>query len=133
MLIEPLERLTVKTPEGVRTLEPGTTYDLPEPQAEKLLAKVPGKVRVVDPMPSPEGLCFELNANRPDGGQPTPEDFIPSGTRITYRSPLFGELSGEVIEDKGAVVWLWHSIRECEACIPRAWVMGIQKGEPASK
>ena len=109
MLIEPLERLTVKTPEGVRTLEPGRTYNLPEPQAEKLLAKVPGKVRVVEPTPMPEG-------------------FIPAGSTVAYRSPLFGELEAVVIEDKGACVWVWHPLRECEACIPRGWVLRTLEG-----
>jgi len=128
MLIEPLENLTVKLPEGVRTLEPGRTYHLPEPQAEKLLAKVPGKVRVVEPTPMPEGVCFELNANlSPDGTLSATDDFIPSGTRITYRSPLFGELSGEVIEDKGACIWIWHPVRECECAIPRGWITGLNE------
>ena len=126
MLIEPLERLTVKTPEGVRTLEPGKTYNLPEPQAQKLLAKVPGKVRVVEPAePSPEALCFDLNANRPQEGQPSDtQALIPSGTRATYRSPLFGELQAVVIEDRGACVWVWHPLRDCECCIPRGWITG---------
>jgi hypothetical protein len=125
MLIEPLEALTVKLPVGVRTLEPGTTYDLPEPQAEKLLAKAPGRVRVVEPIPTPEGVCFERNANRPDGGQPTPEGFIPAGSTVAYRSPLFGELEAAVIEDRGACVWIWHPIRECECAIPRHWIHGV--------
>ena len=49
MLIEPLESITVKLPGGVRTLEQGKAYNLPTPQAEKLLAKAPDKVRVFKP------------------------------------------------------------------------------------
>ena len=55
----------------------------------------------------PESHAFDLNANiPPDGQSVAPEDFIPTGTRIAYRSPLFGELSGEVLDDRGEVVWI---------------------------
>ncbi len=49
MLIEPLEPLTVRLPEGEQRLLPGRSYSLPVRQAEKLLTKVPGKIRVLKP------------------------------------------------------------------------------------
>ena len=50
MLIEPLQNITVRLPGGVKVLEPGKTYDLPAPQAEKLLALAPERVRVIEPV-----------------------------------------------------------------------------------
>ena len=49
MLIEPLQSLKVRLPKGIQTLEPGHTYDLSDKQAQKLLAKAPGRVKRVLP------------------------------------------------------------------------------------
>jgi len=49
LLIEPLEPLTVRLPEGKKRLLPGKTYPFSNRQAEKLLAKAPDKVRVFKP------------------------------------------------------------------------------------
>ena len=49
MLIEPLEPLTVRLPEGEKRLIPGKTYPLSKQLGEKLLAKAPDKVRVFKP------------------------------------------------------------------------------------
>jgi len=83
----------------------------------------PAKVQAPDP--APESLAFNLNANRPLEGQtPLKEGSIPSGAKVSFQSPLFGDLQGIVIEDRGAVVWVWHPLRECECCIPRGWITG---------
>jgi len=74
---------------------------------------------------TPERLCFELNANRPDGERATPKDFIPAGRIVSYCSPLFGDLEAEVLDDRGECLWVWNPIRECEASIPRSWLTGI--------
>lgn len=125
MLIEPLEPLRVRLPEGECSLEVGKTYDLPSIQAEKLLTMAHGRVRVVTD-PSPETLAFNLNANQsPHAHSLNDEEAIPSGARIRFRSPLFGSLDAIVIEARGAVVWVWHPMRECEACLPRHWVEEI--------
>jgi len=123
MTLQALVNLRLKSAGSVLEVRAGETVDLPQAKGDTLLRKLPGKVRVI-PDPSPE-MAFDLNANfLPDGTLSGTKDFIPSGTRITYRSPLFGEVSGEVIEDKGACVWIWHPIRECECCIPRGWITG---------
>ena len=49
MLIQALESITVKLPQGVRTLEPGKKYDLSTKQVERLLALAPERVRVIKP------------------------------------------------------------------------------------
>lgn len=77
---------------------------------------------------TPERLALDLNANLPTEGQTPPkEGRIPSGSKVSIRSPLFGEIEAVVIADRGAVVWCWHPVRECEACIPRGWITGLNK------
>ena len=49
MLIEALERLEIRVPEGVIQLHPGSPVELTDEQARKLLDRAPGKVRVVIP------------------------------------------------------------------------------------
>jgi len=126
MLIEPMEPLRVRLPEGECSLEAGRIYDLPVLQAQKLLIKAAGKVRVIKQEQSEalpiEQVAFHVNANlshmKVAGGQ----DVYPVGSKITYRSPLFGFLEAEVLDDRGEIVWIWHPIRQCEACIPRSWI-----------
>ena len=131
MLIEPLELLTVRLPEGERQLEPGTSYSFPELYAQKLLAKAPGRVRLVKSSqsedPPMEQVAFDMNANvrpEPAGDSPTKKNVYPAGSLVHFHSPLFGELQAQVLDDNGACVWIWHPLRECEANIPRNWIMG---------
>ena len=56
MLIEALKPLTVKLPAGDLQLKPGCPVNLAEDRALKLLAKVPGKVRMIQP----HALAFQL-------------------------------------------------------------------------
>lgn len=51
MLIEALRPLLVRLPETDLKLVPGVPVELPEEQASRLLAKVPDKVRRVEPLP----------------------------------------------------------------------------------
>jgi len=103
MLIEPLESLTVKTPEGVRTLEPGRTYNLPALQAQKLLAKAPGKVRAVTP-------------------------FV-VGDWVEFLSPLFGVCTGRVLNlELEALRITEHSVVKEAVTIPVAWVTRTLEG-----
>ncbi len=103
MLIQPLESLTVKTPEGVRTLEPGRTYNLPALQAQKLLAKAPGKVRAVTP-------------------------FV-VGDWVEFLSPLFGMCTGRVLNlELEAVRITEHSVVKEAVTIPVAWVTRTLEG-----
>ena len=60
----------------------------------------------------------------PEGDSLPRKDEYPAGSIVSYESPLFGELRAQVIEDNGACVWIWHPLRECEANIPRNWIMG---------
>ncbi len=103
MLIEPLEPLTVKLPEGVRTLEPGLTYNLPTLQAQKLLAKAPGKVRAVTP-------------------------FV-VGDWVEFLSPLFGVCSGRIMNLEVEAVRIGdHSVTKEVMTIPISWVMKTLEG-----
>ncbi len=56
MLIEALKPLTVKLPAGDLQLKPGFPVNMAEDRALKLLAKAPGKVRMVQP----HALTFQL-------------------------------------------------------------------------
>ena len=77
---------------------------------------------------TPERLAFDLNANLPPEGQiPPKEGSILPGSKVAIRSPLFGELQAVVIEDRGACIWVWHPIRECECAIPRHWITELSE------
>ncbi len=101
MLIEALKPLMVRLPSGDLHLTPGKPVDLPDEQAQKLLAMVPEKVK--------------LASTRPPCLQP--------GTWIEWDSPLFGRLRGELlgVREDG---WLevFHPLTDKLARIPRAWV-----------
>ena len=103
MLIEPLESLTVKLPAGVRILEPGLTYNLPALQAQKLLAKAPGKVRAVTP-------------------------FV-VGDWVEFLSPLFGVCSGRIMNLEVEAVRIGdHSVTKEVMTVPRSWVLRTLEG-----
>ena len=74
--------------------------------------------------PSNARLAFDLNSNRPDQGGTVGNQakLFPSGRKIRFQSPMWGELEAEVLDDRGAVVWCWHPLRHCECCIPREWI-----------
>ncbi len=80
---------------------PGQPVDLPDIQARKLLAKVPGKVK--------------LASTRPPCLQP--------GTWIEWDSPLFGRLRGELlgVRDDGRLE-VFNPVTQTVTPIPRAWV-----------
>ena len=101
-------------------------------KAQDMLKK--GTPRRTDPVsefqrpPHDETPGFNLNISpSPAGKVPGGQPFIPSGTQVMYRSPLFGLLEAEVMDDQGACVWIWHPIRECEASIPRGWIEKIEQ------
>lgn len=77
--------------------------------------------------PSNARLAFDLNSNLSDQGEAVGNQAIlfPSGRKIRFHSPMWGELEAEVLDDRGAVVWCWHPIRCCECCIPREWILGL--------
>ena len=139
MLIEALIPMNLTLPEGVKTLNVGDRVDLPEMKARKLLRLAKGKVQMVNESdhlspdvanlvePSNARLAFDLNSNLPDQREVVGNQaiFFPSGRKIRYQSPMWGELEAEVLDDHGAVVWCWHPIRYCECCIPREWILGL--------
>jgi hypothetical protein len=104
LLIEALKPLKILLPDGPIHLVPGVPMELPEKQAQKLFLKAPGKVKRV--MASSVSLV---------------------GHVATWESPLFGRLSGAVLEDNGQHVTVWHPLAEREVTIPKAWVVEWQK------
>ncbi len=94
-----------------------------EPECSDLPALDPAEM--VEP--SNARLAFDLNSRRPDQGGAVDNQaiFFPSGQKIRFHSPMWGELEAEVLDDRGAVVWCWHPIRQCECCIPREWILGL--------
>ena len=132
MLIEAISGpIRYSWPRGKIDLIPGQPVDVSAERGAKILKKCGTKVRVTPTRPptaevqATESLAFDLNANRPQEGQPlVKEGGIPSGAKVSFQSPLFGELQAVVIEDRGAVVWVWHPLRDCECCIPRGWIAG---------
>ncbi len=62
MLIEALQPLRVRLPEGEIRLDPGYPVDFPAAQARSLLAKAPGRVRAV--APTSPGACWACRTTR---------------------------------------------------------------------
>ena len=136
MLIEAISGpIRYSWPRGKIDLIPGQPVEVSPERGAKILKRCGAKVRVTPTRPppanvqaiepAPESLAFDLNANLSLEGQtPLKEGSIPSGANVSFQSPLFGDLQGIVIEDRGAVVWVWHPLRECECCIPRGWIAG---------
>ena len=107
MRIEALQAITIRLPGGeLRDLRPGEPVTLPTELARKLLAKAPGKVKMVSL------------------GQPC---LIP-GTWIEWDSPLFGRLTGELLAVcADGQVEVFHPLTETVAKIPQAWLRGPLK------
>jgi hypothetical protein len=105
LLVEALAPLAVRLPNGTITrLAPGIPVDFPDEQAKRLLDRAGGKVRAVGL--GPKSLA---------------------GYVVTWDSPLFGLLSGLVLEDHGRTVTVHHPWTEREATIPRTW---LTRGTP---
>ena len=125
MIIEATEKpFKYQWSRGEITLTPGTPVTVEPELGQRIIQKCGNRVREV---PSPEAQAFALNLNEiPEsvGHDLTKKATYQAGSTVVYQSPLFGELRCLVIEDLGGVIWLWHPIRECESCIPRAWVIG---------
>ena len=100
MLIEAIGRpLTYRWPEGEVRLVPGQPLDLPETRAKRLLEKAAGRVRMVP-------------------GQTT----LIVGSMVTWDSPLFGLLSGPVLEVLDSGITVQHPLTEIPCTIPKGWL-----------
>ncbi len=110
MFIEAVEPLNVTVSESNETirLRPFQPQDLPESQALKLLAKCPGTVRLYIP-PSLDAL------------QP--------GVSISWHSPLFGWVTGQVAmePEHGWLVIRGHSVTGNLALVNVEWGLRIEK------
>ncbi len=110
MIIEALEPLTVEITDSHETihLRPFIPQDLPESQALKLLAKVPDKVRLYHP--------------------PSSDDLQP-GMSISWDSPLFGRVHGQVAmePENGWLVIRCHSVTGNLALVNVEWGLRIEK------
>lgn len=94
MLIEATTPLRLKLPTEEVHLQPGVPVDLPFPYAQRLLERAPGKVRALVP-----------------------------GDRVSWISPLFGRLSGELIGVRTMeMVVVYHPLAETIREIPLAWL-----------
>lgn len=97
MRIEALKPLKVKRPSGDIVLTPGAPVEFSDDEGKRLLEKVPGKVRLI-------------------------EDPVQVGMVVEWDSPLFGLLSGVVLEVNPHTITVLHPLVEDEATIPRVWL-----------
>ena len=93
---------TYRWPGGEVRLVPGHPVELPDGRAARLLAKAPGRVRVVKLATDTDG------------------DLI--GHIVSWDSPLFGLLSATVQEDLLNGVRVMHPLTEVECVIPTTWL-----------
>ncbi len=93
---------TYRWPDGEVHLSRGRPVDLPDDRAARLLAKAPGRVRVV-------------KAATRSASQLT-------GQIVTWDSPLFGLLSATVHEDFQHGVKVIHPLTDLPCVIPRTWL-----------
>ncbi len=110
MIIEAIEPLNVTVLDSHETtrLRPFAPQDLPESQALKLLAKCPGTVRLYVP--------------------PSSND-LQSGVSISWYSPLFGRVHGQVAmePENGWLVIRCHSVTGNLALVNVEWGLHIEK------
>ncbi len=110
MIIEAVEPLNVTVSESNETirLRPFQPQDLPESQALKLLAKCPGTVRLYVP--------------------PSFDDLRP-GVAISWHSPLFGWVTGQVAmePENGWLVIKCHSVTGNLALVNIEWGLCIEQ------
>ncbi len=95
MLIEASAPLKLKLPTEDVHLQPGVPVALPDSYAQRLLAKVPGKIRVLHP-----------------------------GDRLCWDSPLFGVLEGELLAVReNGMIAVFHPLKDGVAEIPVTWLI----------
>ncbi len=109
MILEALELLTYRWPDGEVRLEPGKPVSLPDERARRLLAKAQGKVRPVETL------------TKPDPGQVSPDVWV------AWHSPLFGECTAQVAmaPENGWFVVRCHSVTGDLALIHLNWDVRI--------
>ncbi len=95
--------LTVKLNGHVLRLHPGDYVEVTQAQGVTLLAKAPGRFRVVsEPLP------------------------LTPGALITWESPVVGRLSGPVLAVLDESVTVMHPLSEVSCTIPKGWIRAIQ-------
>ena len=90
---------TYSWPGGTVRLAPGYPVELPEDRAARLLAKAPGRVRIM-----------------------AHHDTLQVGQVVEWDSPLFGCLRGVVLEVTPHTCRIRHPLTECVVPIPRSWL-----------
>ncbi len=91
--------LTVKLHGRLVPLQPGVPVEFTHEQGLKLLAKAPGRFRVVsEPLP------------------------LTPGAIITWESPVVGRLSGLVLAVLDEGVTVQHPLSEVPCTIPNGWI-----------
>ena len=100
MTLEALDCPLIVRVNGMRvSLRPGVPMALTDTQGLKLLARAPGRVRLVS--------------------RPTT---LTVGAMATWESPLFGMLSGRVLEVFDHGVTVYHPLTEVPCTIPLGWL-----------
>ncbi len=98
--------LTVKLNGHVIQLHPGDYVEVMQEQGLKVLAKAPGRVRVV--------------------AEQAP---LTPGAIITWESPVVGRLSGPVLAVLDESVTVQHPLSEAPCTIPKGWIRSRQTME----
>ena len=100
MTLEAIERpLAVKVNGRLVHLRPGIPMDFTDAQGLKLKERAPGRVRIV------AGLAP-----------------VTVGAVVTWDSPLFGLLSGVVLEVVNGGITVQHPLTEIPCTIPTGWL-----------
>ena len=100
MTLEAIERpLAVKMNGRLVHLRPGIPMDFTDAQGLKLKERAPGRVRIV------AGLAP-----------------VTVGAVVTWDSPLFGILSGPVLEVLDTSVTIQHPLTAVPCTIPKGWL-----------
>ena len=110
MLIEALKPLTVKLPGGDLQLKPGRPVNLAEDRALKLLAKAPGKVRMVEP----QALAFQ------------PGDLI---HWQTWDGKIRGPAVVEHVTLFDGRIWAFVRYESIERCVSELIITAVERGE----
>ncbi len=111
MLIEALKPLTVKLPTGDLQLKPGFPVNMAEDRALKLLAKAPGKVRMVQP----HALAFQLGD-------------------LVHWQGMDGKVRGPAVVEHVTLcdwrLWAWVTWDGVGRAVSEAIITAVERGDP---
>ena len=81
-------------------------------------------IEALAPNPPVEDQCFTLNAGCHIKTPAIRETLFPPDSRVTVKSPAFGEFEATVLKDDGVTLWVFNPFTQRETAVPNGWIIG---------